>query len=272
MEKIQFPSILLNAMQHSPSDWLWLIRVHPLVRTSEKKKQIVSIMKKYGIDNYEIEHSNSNSLYSVFNLLEICDHNITDHSTICQEALAFDVPSTLITETALEAYGSEIKKGIFAYAETPEQILASIRQGKLNPQVDSSMYIETSKQVAEDALKMILNHSSKNFSNENLELEERKKIHSQAMNQLGTDLFKRRYIKAALNTFLRSAEADPNSAKACNNIGVLYMQSGERNKALPYFARALEISPDNRGITSNVVEFLKILGNIKTQGNMSLLF
>ncbi len=272
LKTVRFPDSLLDAMQRSPSDWLWLIRVHPFFRTAEKKERIVSVMQEYGIDNYEIEHSNSNSIYSVFNLLKICDHNITDNSTICQEALMFGVPSTLITNTALEAYGSEIEKGIFAYAETSEQILASIRQGKLNPQVDSSIYIETGKQVAEDALKMILNHSSQSFSNENLELKERKKIYSHAMNQLGTDLFKRGYIKAALNTFLRSAEADPNAAKACNNLGVLYMQSGERNKALPYFARALELSPDNPHISLNVAELLKSLCNMKTEGKMSLIF
>jgi hypothetical protein len=263
---MQFPESLLNAMQRSPYDWFWLIRLHPFSRSRERKKQLSEIMKKSGVANYEFEKSNSNSVYALFNLLKICDHNVTDMSTSCLEALVFNVPSTIIGTTGLQFYEDEIRRGIFTYADTGEKILASIKQSFSNPKrITPSEYIETDRQIVEDALEVIL-------SNKKPLDPERKKIHAQAMNQLGTDLFKRRYVKAALNTFLKAAEADPNSAMICNNLGVLYMQSGDRNKALSYFASALETSPDNRAIISNVVEFLKILGKTKTSGNMSLLF
>jgi len=264
--KESLPDFLLQTMGGSSDDWLWLTRMHPFHCSKGEKDQVNTIFRQYGVDNYEIEYATSCSLYD---LLKRSDHHITSWSSTFYEALAFNVPTTIINPSGLQVYESDIKRGILAYADTSEALLASIRRGFPNPQkINPSEYIETDREVAENALKTILNHSSQNSETKKPAGFE----YPYTMNQLGCTFFSRGYKKAALNSFLSAVEANPDLAIAYNNLAVVHLEAGDRNNALQYFVKALEIAPDDREIALNVVEFLRIVGNMKTHGSMTLIF
>jgi glycosyltransferase involved in cell wall biosynthesis len=79
------------------------------------------------------------------------------------------------------------------------------------------------------------------------------------LNQQGEDLFSKDNIEGALNAFTRAIEINPNFATAHNNLGVLYLQTGEAQKAVDHFAKALEIDPDDRDTILNCGELFKSL-------------
>jgi len=268
------PDHVFEAMRCSPPDWLWLIRMHPTSRTVNEKERLSNIFRDQKINNFEIEYATYCPLYG---LLKRCDHVVILWSSVFYEALAFHVPTTIIDPSGLQYYEDDIKKGILTYADTSDKLLTYIRQGfsKLH-QVNPSDYIETDRQCAKSALQRIFkkefqssNHDiSNNYEMNNPDSTE----YANTMNKLGTDFSNRGFIKAALNCFIQSIESNPNFTLSYNNLGVLYCHTGELNKAIKYFVKALEISPHDQRIVSNVIEFLKIVGNIQSHKKMTLLF
>jgi len=267
------PNIVFETIRLAPNEWIWMIRLHPRYRTIKDINRIIDIFKEQGINNYEIEYANNCSLHE---LLKNCDHIVISLSSIFYEALAFRVPTTMIDQSGLEYYEDDIKKGILTYADTSDRLLASIKQG-FSHNVKPSDYIETDKQCAKNAMQIIMRNTSQgicqniNYSFGN-KTAKQNDVYSNNMNKLGTELARRNLIKAAFNCFFKAIETNKLFALGYNNIGILYCHSEENNKALQYLVKALEIKPDDQRIVSNVIEFLKILGNIQTHRNMLLLF
>jgi len=260
------PDHFFEAMRQAPDEWLWLIRLSPAANSKEDKSEIDALMKKNNVRNYEIDNATSSPLYS---LLKRCHHHITDSSSSSYEALFFKVPTTLIGPNGLENLSSEINKGVFAYANTSQSLLQSINKGFINPKIDPSEFIQTSRECAENALKIIMNHPRQ------YQVQNQYKYvmhYAHAMNKLGADVANNGYIEAALNIFQKAIEASPNFYKIYNNIAVLYCHKNENDKALVNFFRALDISKNDTRLIKNVIEFLKILGNLESSGKMLLLF
>jgi CDP-glycerol glycerophosphotransferase (TagB/SpsB family) len=155
--EMPLPEHVFLAIKQSPSDWLWLVRLHPVGCDDDKKNQLRAVMQQYGISNFEIDHAVSSSLYD---LLKRADHHVTLCSSVYYEALVFNVPTTIAHSHGLLCYEDEFKKGVLEYADTSEELLASVRRGfKNRDRVEPSDYIETSRACAERALKVVLNNS-----------------------------------------------------------------------------------------------------------------
>jgi len=157
LPSVSLPGHVLEVMRQSPSDWIWLIRLHPYHRNRRERNLISNTIIQLDIHNADIEFACNSHLYD---LLKMCDHHITFSSSTCYEALLFDVPTTFIHSSSFQAFGDDINSGIFTYADTSEALLASIKRGSFpNPNIDPSEYIETDRVCADDALRLILNHS-----------------------------------------------------------------------------------------------------------------
>ena len=253
------PEFICDAMHHSPSNWLWLIRCHPYCCSEDFKMQIRSVFQQYSINNYEIECATSFPLYG---LLKRVNHHITIESSACYEALAFNVPSTVASPVGFEVYKEDIERGAIAYADNSELLLSSINEGisKLDS-IDLSEYTLIDKRASLEVVSIILNRSSQKQGRQVIG-------NSYIMNQFGCKFFYKGYKKASLNSLLRAVEINPELSIAYNNIGVWLCHAHETNKSLQYFAKALEISPDDQRITTNVIEVLRILGNVKKEGTL----
>jgi hypothetical protein len=146
------PSHVIDAMRSAPSDWFWLIRLHQ--RQMEQKEGLRSIIAREKIKNWELDLSSSLSLPP---LLKKVDHHITCWSSVCYEALALGIPTTIVHPTGLRLYEDYIDRGIFYYAESDHTLLSSINKGSLEVGVrESQPYIITDLKAAESALEMIL--------------------------------------------------------------------------------------------------------------------
>lgn len=146
------PAHVLDAMQRSPSTWLWLVRLHPSQRGM--REQVRALLERHGVHNFEIECATRAPLYA---LLKQSDHHITCWSSVCYEALSFYVPTTIVHPIGLELYHDYIDQGIFTYVQNGDALLAAIKKVYSKEQLKEPVpYIDTSRQRAEEALGMIL--------------------------------------------------------------------------------------------------------------------
>ncbi len=147
------PDIILRAMQQSDPSWLWLIRLHP--RSIQDKPAIMKQLDDNGLlARAECDFATQEPLYA---LLRETHHHITRFSTVCYEALYFQVATTLLGPEAHDLYADYIAKGIFYYARTADELLQSIAKAETEGFATESVpYIETRPEAAEAALARIL--------------------------------------------------------------------------------------------------------------------
>ena len=79
------------------------------------------------------------------------------------------------------------------------------------------------------------------------------------LNQEGESLFNKGDMEGALRAFDRAVELNPGFAQAHNNLGVLYWEAREMQKALEHFIRAMEIDPFDRDTVLNCGNLLRNL-------------
>ena len=77
------------------------------------------------------------------------------------------------------------------------------------------------------------------------------------VNSLGYWLKSRKRFKEAIEVFKMNAADFPNSGNAFDSLGEAYMDAGEKELALKYYRKSLELDPKN----TNAVEMIKKLGN-----------
>ena len=150
------PALVLEAMQRSPKSWLWLIRLHPQWRNHRMASpdQLRTLIERRGIQNFEIDNSSRCPLPA---LLKQCHHHVTCLSSVCYEALVFNVPTTIVHPEGLQVHGEYISQGVFTYAQNSDELLAAIDRVHTKEQLRESVpYIETSRQCAEEALSIIM--------------------------------------------------------------------------------------------------------------------
>jgi hypothetical protein len=149
------PQLLIDAMKKSSSNWLWLTRLHPLQR--DYKEQIRTALQEQDIRHFEIDYATACPLYA---LLKRCDFHVTPASSVCYEAQAFNVPTVLIHPSALEYYEEYIQQGVFAYAQSGDELLSLLHQPPNRNQIKPKQpYIEADRKLLEQALEVILMES-----------------------------------------------------------------------------------------------------------------
>jgi 2-polyprenyl-3-methyl-5-hydroxy-6-metoxy-1,4-benzoquinol methylase len=245
-EEIPLPEHVIEAMRHSPIDWIWLLRLHPLRRQDEDR--IKALLTQNGIQNFEIHHSTVSPLYS---LLKIADHHITYYSSVCYEALVFGVPTTIVDPSGLVLYEDYIKKGIFNYADTESALLSSIKKANPKKQIlEEIPYIETNKNLAQEALKIIVNKHHQ--LRKDPKFKEQDNLNdAENLNRLGKELFQNKDTAGAINALHESIMKNPHFADSHNDLGFIYWQNGEAEKSIYHFEKVLDIEPDNRNAVIN---------------------
>ena len=146
------PEHVEAGIKNAPAEWFWLIRLHHSQRN--RKDEVNSFFTELGVRNFEVDLS---STIALFTLLDNSTDLVTACSSVCYEALAFGVPSTIVHPTGLQFYKEFIDKGIFAYATEEAAFMECIRTSDARKiQTEEHSYIETSDEKAELALKTIM--------------------------------------------------------------------------------------------------------------------
>lgn len=86
---------------------------------------------------------------------------------------------------------------------------------------------------------------------------------AQSQLAFGVDMAKRSLWSEALFRFHQAERLDPNSPRALNNLAVAYEATGDYQKALEYYQKALKASPDNRDLRANYTRFVEFYQGFK---------
>lgn len=73
----------------------------------------------------------------------------------------------------------------------------------------------------------------------------------------GVDMARRGLWSEALFRFHQAETLDPQNARVMNNLGVAYEATGDYEKALGYYQRALKLEPNNRELRANYGRFVE---------------
>ena len=80
-----------------------------------------------------------------------------------------------------------------------------------------------------------------------------------ALNNLGVIYFNEKNYDKALEYWLRILAIQPRNVSALGNVGAIYQNNGNPQKALSYYEKAIEIGP-NRNILSNAIKAYRSIG------------
>lgn len=79
----------------------------------------------------------------------------------------------------------------------------------------------------------------------------------------GVDMAKRSLWSEALFRFHQAERLDPNNPRVYNNLAVAYEATGDYQKALEYYQKALKASPDSRDLRANYARFVEFYQGFK---------
>jgi hypothetical protein len=142
------PESVKRAILHSPKDWLWLIRRHPLQKISDER--LLELLGNPSSERIDIEAA---SKLPLFQVLKYSDHHVTQWSSVIFEADNFGVRSTVAGYKGASIYSAYIADGTFRCAENEAQLLHAISE--VRSETDSIPYIETSESVIRDAFRKL---------------------------------------------------------------------------------------------------------------------
>jgi hypothetical protein len=140
------PNHIIQTIQQSPSNWTWLIRVHPFQKLTEEE-----ILKAIGNCKAIIEIKYSTEL-PLYLLLKNVTHHIALWSSTCFEANDFNIPTIISHTFGGKLYEEFFKSNVFFYTINPDEIIELIQSDKKNEKCN---YIETSEEITKDALQRI---------------------------------------------------------------------------------------------------------------------
>ena len=114
---------MLKVIGQSPSDWVWLLRLHP--QTVPMKQVYIDMFAAHGLSNVIIEEATT---FPLFNLMEHSHHLITDFSTTAMEANDFNIEVTLVGETGSDIFQQYVTTRGFNTANKKEEIIQILQR------------------------------------------------------------------------------------------------------------------------------------------------
>lgn len=118
---INLDNILLETIQQSPKDWLWLIRPHR--RDWSQPKKLEEKYMQLNHPGVNLLDALQHPLYALFHGVHI---HLTGYSTCALEALAFGLPTVLLHPMAKMIYSGSLDRKVMLYAEDAHRALEEI--------------------------------------------------------------------------------------------------------------------------------------------------
>lgn len=146
--KEPIPRFMLEVMHNSNPKWLWLLRLHPKQGNEDKIRTLATSINCA----FEMEVASKLPLYY---LLKYVNLHITAWSSVCVEALAFNIPTLLVHENGRDFFKKYIDNGSFFYADNKEAVQKFLTTDFSSFQAEDD-YIQMNQQLAVETLRSIL--------------------------------------------------------------------------------------------------------------------
>ncbi len=79
------------------------------------------------------------------------------------------------------------------------------------------------------------------------------------LNRLGYDLlYRKKMVKEAIEIFKLNIEVYPKYANGYDSLGEAYMVNGDKKLAIKFYAKSLEMDPDNTNAVDKLNELMKM--------------
>lgn len=131
---------ILGAIERSPSNWRWWIRLHPGMMQSREEIRAI-LLRDCSKGNWELDQASELPLYA---WLRHIDVHVTQSSTVVLEAKAFGVPS-VITHPNGEIYQEQIGTELVNLAYSADDLINIIQKAS----IEEMSYTNNSLTVAE---------------------------------------------------------------------------------------------------------------------------
>jgi hypothetical protein len=112
---------LNNVLAESPSNWRWLVRMHPNSRFER-----AAILSALNWPSHAIVNVYESSEWPLFAMLKAVDLHVTNCSTSTNEALAFGTPSITFGELGLSMFDELIQDGIVFHTPDASGFYAAV--------------------------------------------------------------------------------------------------------------------------------------------------
>jgi len=128
---------IIKAIQNSPSDWFWFVRIHPkrVDMLEYTKKRIGDTKCGFAIDNIHLL-----PLYSFF---KVCDVHITERSSTIIEAANLGVKSIVTSKYSLEIFKEYFDSGMVVYGSSWKEVLKYIKRFKKEDNIKKRKEVNT---------------------------------------------------------------------------------------------------------------------------------
>lgn len=113
--------ILIECIHRSRSDWMWWIRLHPLML--DKKEQYHSLFETIHQKDKHVDIDICSDV-NLYDLLPFMNVHITHSSAVLLEAIEFEVPSIIYSEAGKELFERKIDKKQIYYFPNSKNILS----------------------------------------------------------------------------------------------------------------------------------------------------
>ncbi|HPS00119.1 MAG TPA: hypothetical protein PLA90_01110 [Candidatus Sumerlaeota bacterium] len=113
------------AIQNSPSDVFWFVRLHPRMNDLEKRR--VEQMTQDMGERVNVSDASRVSLYALLQIVEI---HLTGFSTCAHEALAFGKPTVLVHPSGLAFFREQVEQGVMIFEPKREEVCQAIEKAR----------------------------------------------------------------------------------------------------------------------------------------------
>ena len=122
---------ILESMMLVP-EATWLIRLHPIHRTSDVISSIANELNARQISKFSISEPTDVELYTALSVSAV---NVTPFSSTAREAIAFGVPAIVCDAIGGRIFREDIEKGVFEFETDPKALAEKIRGAMLRHKV-----------------------------------------------------------------------------------------------------------------------------------------
>ena len=233
----------------------------------DEMDNIAEGLRSYGIRNFDVEIATKEPL---FLLLKHAHHHLTAYSTTSFEALLYGIPTTFFSSDGHYYFKEYVDAGFFNYASSIDTLMRylSLDYDRAGVRKLGEYFFQMDKDMGRKVLEDILNRSP-----HKVVCPASGNYRAKSCNEVGELFFNKGDFQKAAHSFQNAIALNPTDTEAYNNLGGLCWNIGRAENAARCIEAALRINPVDERTLQNYRELLnagiEVKRSPKPTGNVS---